>query len=356
LRPSAVSLPLALILLFAVVFAATPVTFRNTTTITSLFPGRWFDYVVVIMLENHSINYTFDNGAGSCLGNCTYYTNLANANGLAEGYTNTGSQSAGSVSNYVSITSGNGTLSPSCDKGVYPFELDGCSPLPIPNLVDRLEVAHLTWKAYMEGYPITSGCYNKPTGGPNYYVPNHNPFIYYSDIQDNAARCSHIVPANSLDPRPINATLPRCWPITIENDDLFINDLNSIAGSSNYMFLTPNTIDDNHDCNDVSVSNAWLQQIVPQILNSVLFRTKRAALFITFDEQNCTFTGCPPAAPQLYTVWASNQTNPNTKAAFKSTQSYTHFSALRTVEDNWALPPLVTSTDGIANNMQEFFL
>jgi len=355
LCPSAASLPLALILLFAVVFAGSPVSFQNTTTITSLLSGRWFDYVVVIMLENHSINYTYDNGSGSCIGNCTYFTSLANANSLAEGYTNTGSQSAGSVSNYVSITSGNGTLSPSCDNGVYPFELDGCSPLPIPNIVDSLEIAHLTWKAYMEGYPITSGCYNKPTGGPNYYVPNHNPFVYYLDIQDNAARCSHIVPANFLDPRPTNATLPRCWPTTIENDDLFINDLNSVATSSNYMFLTPNTIDDNHDCNDVSVSNAWVQQTVPQILNSVLFRTKRAALFITFDEPNCTFAGCPSAASQLYTVWASNPANAITKAAFKSSQSYTHFSALRTVEDNWALPPLVASTDGLAGDMQEFF-
>jgi len=355
LCPSAASLPLALILLFAVVFAGSPVSFQNTTTITSLLSGRWFDYVVVIMLENHSINYTYDNGSGSCIGNCTYFTSLANANGLAEGYTNTGSQGTGSVSNYVSITSGNGTLSPSCDNGVYPFELDGCSPLPIPNIVDSLEIAHLTWKAYMEGYPITSGCYNKPTGGPNYYVPNHNPFVYYLDIQDNAARCSHIVPANFLDPRPTNATLPRCWPTTIENDDLFINDLNSVATSSNYMFLTPNTIDDNHDCNDVSVSNAWVQQTVPQILNSVLFRTKRAALFITFDEPNCTFAGCPSAASQLYTVWASNPANAITKAAFKSSQSYTHFSALRTVEDNWALPPLVASTDGLAGDMQEFF-
>jgi hypothetical protein len=54
--------------------------------------GQWFDYVLTIMLENHSINFTYYNGGSinSCLGNCTYFTSLANTNGLAEGLTNAG--------------------------------------------------------------------------------------------------------------------------------------------------------------------------------------------------------------------------------------------------------------------------
>jgi hypothetical protein len=56
----------------------------------------------------------------------------------------------------------------------------------------------------------------------------------------------------------------------------------------------------------------------------------------------------------LYTVWASNSTNPTTFSGVKSVKPYTHYSALRTVEDNWNLPPLITSTDGSASNMSEF--
>jgi hypothetical protein len=123
------------------------------------------------------------------------------------------------------------------------------------------------------------------------------------------------------------------------------------------MWLTPNSVDDDHDCttNDVALGNAWLNAIIPQILGSVLFRTQRAALFITFDEPGCTFSGCPPSAPQLYTIWASNPSNPVTLAGLKSTNTFTHFSTLRTIEDNWGLTPFIASADGRANNMGVFF-
>jgi len=202
----------------------------------------------------------------------------------------------------------------------------------------------------MEGYPDLPGCYNNDIGNPNNYHFNHNPFIYYANIQNNATRCSHIVNANSQ-----RVSQTGCGTTPIPNDNLFINDLNSPSTAPNYMFLTPNTIDDAHDCNDVSASNAWLNRLVPQILNSALFKTKKAALFITFDEKDCTFSGCPsPPVPELYTVWASSPTNPTTMAGLKSVKPYTLYSTLRTVEDNWNLPPLIASTDGSANNMQEF--
>jgi hypothetical protein len=140
---------------------------------------------------------------------------------------------------------------------------------------------------------------------------------------------------------------------------VLINDLKSPSTASNYMFLTPNTVDDIHDCNDVSVGNAWLNKVIPQILGSALFTTRKAALFVTFDEKDCTYSmpvmpDCPSAAPDLYTVWASNSTNPTTIAGVKSIVPYTHYSALKTVEDNWKLAPLIASTDGSASNMSEF--
>jgi hypothetical protein len=126
---------------------------------------------------------------------------------------------------------------------------------------------------------------------------------------------------------------------------------------ANYSFLTPNTIDDAHDCNDVSVSNAWLSLNIPQILGSAVFRTKRAALFVTFDEDGCTFLGCPSSPKgEFYTVWASNAANPTTKAAFKSILSYTDYDPLRQIEKNWNLAPLIPSTDGSSLGMPEFFL
>ncbi len=356
MRSSSAVAGLLLIILVSAVVGASTLDVSSGGTVVKL-SGQWFDYVVLITLENHSINNTYYNGIGPnpCLGDCTYFTSMANANGLAENYANTGVM-AGSIGDYIAITSGYGNTSSSSNSGP---NTSGCPLLQLPNIVDSLDSAHLTWKAYMEGYPIASGCYNTSSGFPGYYAPEHNPFIYYSDVQNNITRCSRIVAANSANVQP-DIKKPRCSPIPVNDDDLFLNDLSSIETASNYMFLVPNTIDDIHDCNDVSVGNAWLQQLIPQIMNSYLFTTQRAALFITFDEPDCTFIGCPPAARQLYTVWASNSTSlqPTTQTRFKSTIAYTHFSQLKTIEDNWHLPYLVPSTDGSSDtrNMQEFFL
>jgi len=341
------------VILVSSVFASTTLSINNSGFVTGPLSGTWFDYVVVIMMENHDINYTYgvsnpswnSGSTNTCLGNCTYYDSLANSNGLAKEYTL--DQITGcSLGCYIAITSGYGNTIQACNNG--PFS-SGCQLLQKTNIVDRLESAHLSWKAYMEDYPKPFGCSNDFSGN---YEPNHNPFIYYSDIQNNVTRCSHIVNANSQ----VLPTLTSCWPTAIQNDDLFINDLNSPSTTSNYTFLTPNRVDDNHDCNDVSVGNAWLNKIVPQILGSALFKTKRAALFVTFDEPGCTnpTPACPNSIPELYSVWASNSV---TKVGFKSVNSYTHYSPLRTIEDNWRLPYLNATTDGAANTkpMQEFF-
>ncbi|SRR6266568_4466580 len=310
--------------------------------------GKWFDYVVVIMMENHNINNTYYNGKGMnpCYGNCTYYTSLADSGGLAEEYTIDGINGPEcSLACYIATTSGYGNVAQGCNNGPL---ASGCTLLQNSNIVDRIEKAGLSWQAYMDSYPISSGCNAPNFQGP--YSPDHNPFIYYADIVNNTDRCSHLVKANS-----IPASQSPCWPTAVQNDDLFLSDLNSVSKASNYMWLTPNSIDDNHDCNDVSVGNAWLNHIIPQILGSTLFKNNRAALFITFDEPGCTNLPPCPSSPngELYSVWVS--TNSITKVGFKSTNSYTHYNPLRTIEDNWRLPYLNATTDGNAKNMCEFF-
>src|SRR5207244_11140417 len=101
---------LSLILLVSVALGATSLNVPNGGSI-SASSDRWFDYVVVIMLENHSINYTYGisnpswtNSSSTCLGNCTFLTSIANQNALAEGYTNTG-VTGGSIVDYIAITS-----------------------------------------------------------------------------------------------------------------------------------------------------------------------------------------------------------------------------------------------------------
>ncbi len=367
MRTPIISFLFLTVILVSGALANTTLSVSNSVYIP-LTVGRWFDYVVVIMMENHFLNNTYglsvlpnswNSNSKTCLGNCTYFNLLANSNGLAENYTIDSIQ-AGSLGDYIAITSGFGNTNPACNSN--PPGSGGCTLLTNQNIVDTLENFGLSWKAYMEGYTLQSGCLNSDQGPPYYYRVSHNPFIYYKDIHDNMARCSNIVNANSHQANQTRASdTSVCWPQPVDDDDLFLKDLNSVTSASNYMFLTPNTADDAHDCNDVSLSNAWMNRVIPQILSSALFMTKKAALFVTFDEPDCTFTAptsppCPSSAPQLYTVWASNSNNPTTVPGFKSLNPYTHYSALKTIEDNWNLPHLVPSTDGSPStqNMQEF--
>jgi hypothetical protein len=141
---------------------------------------------------------------------------------------------------------------------------------------------------------------------------------------------------------------------------LFLNGLNSPSNAANYTFLTPNTIDDVHDCGDgtsfgpVTVGNLYLQQLVPQILNSAVFKTTRAVLFVTFDEPD-PYRGCTCDPAFLYTVWASHNSAHTQGPGYRSIKTYNHFSFLRTVENNWGFKPFFTSkNDGTATDMKEF--
>lgn len=351
MRTPFLSVMFVVLVLLSTTLGSTALSIGNAGVVKGGLP-RWFDYVVIILMENHGINQTY---GSSCIGsNCAFFNDLANANGLAENYDKGGVP--GSLGDYIALTSGNGSVT--CNSQPQP---GGCGPFNEANIVDRVEGAHLSWKAYMEDYPppcvpntsgcSSGGCFTNFSPSLGNYVSIHNPFVYYQNVLNNSSRCSKITPANA-------ATLPQtaCGPSlgqpgTVQTDNLFLNDLGSASTASNYMFLSPNTIDDAHDCADVSTANLYLKQLVPQILNSTLFKTQRAALFVTYDEQD----GWGANRPELYTVWASHAAT-YTKPTFKSIQHYTHFSTLRTIEDNWGFLPFFDSTnDGTASNMGEFF-
>src|SRR5947209_8219854 len=108
------------VILVSSVLASSNLQINNSGTIG----GKWFDYVVVIMMENHDINYTYGvsnpswnmGSTNTCLGNCTYYDLLANSNGLAKEYTIDGiSRSGCSIGCYIAITSGYGDTIQGCN-------------------------------------------------------------------------------------------------------------------------------------------------------------------------------------------------------------------------------------------------
>jgi len=260
-------------------------------------------------MENHNLCDILE----SCGGSATYMSNLADAWGLAQNdhYCNVNP----SLPNYLCLSGGS-------DFGCGGYDgspnSNACTSTAwtAPNIVDRLEGAGLTWKAYMEDMP--SNCYGANSGD---YAVRHNPFVYYNDIVSDPTRCARIVPAGA-------------------SDSALINDLGSTATASNYMWLTPNKCNDMHDC-PIATGDAYLADLVQRILSSAVFTSQRAALLITFDEGY---------DQPIYTVWAGRAVKP----AYTSSVAYDHFSVLATIESNWNLASL-TANDAGAAPMNEFF-
>jgi len=271
--------------------------------------GLNFDYIVTILMENHNICDIYTH----CGGTATYMTALADAYSIAlqDNYCNVNP----SLPNYLCLSGATdfgcsgydgGPNSNPCTNSAWNSE----------NIIDRILGAGLTWKGYMEDMP--SNCYGSDSGN---YAVRHNPFVYYNDIVSNSTRCNQVVPAGTA-------------------GSALVADLASTSTASNYMWFTPNTCNDMHDC-DIPTGDTYLSVLVPLILGSNVFLTQRAALLLTFDEGY----GQP-----IYTVWAG----PVVKTAYSSSTAYSHYSVLSTIESNWNLPPLTTN-DQNAPNMNEFF-
>src|SRR2546427_9800209 len=214
--------------------------------------GTDFDYLVILLMENHNICDILT----SCSGSAVYMSNLASGRGLAqdEHFCNVNP----SLPNYLCLTGGTDFGCNGYDGGP---NSNACTNAAwtAPNIVDRLAPAGLTWKAYMEDMP--SNCY---AGNSGNYAVRHNPFVYYNDIVSNSMRCNQVVPAGT-------------------GDSALIHDLGSTSTASNYMWLTPNTCNDMHDCS-IGTGDAYLADLVQRILSSPVFTNQRAALYITFDE------------------------------------------------------------------------
>src|SRR5713101_6942121 len=99
MRTPLLSVLFVTVVLVSSTLASTNLHINSSGVVSGPFVGRWFDYVVVIMMENHSINNTYgvsvppncwNSNSNTCLGNCTFFNSLANSNALARGYTDGG--------------------------------------------------------------------------------------------------------------------------------------------------------------------------------------------------------------------------------------------------------------------------
>ncbi|MGC2359218.1 MAG: alkaline phosphatase family protein [Thermoplasmata archaeon] len=264
--------------------------------------------------------------------NQNYSTVLADGpyeNYLAQTYataTNDYSIAHGSTHAYEGATSGDAT---------------NAWPLKVDNIGDLADAAGVSWDAFEQSMP--SVC-DKSLDWAAGYDNDHNPFIMYTDIANNAARCdAHDLTWSS-------------WTTDVAD--------NSIP---NYAYITPNTTNDDHNgtsqLEEIRNGDAWLQSwLSPLINDSAIF--SNTAFLITFDEDagdkantpTVDIRGQNASGGHIYMVVVS----PYSKGLSSSTL-YTTYSVLTTAEwllglpggtldnDSWTLNPPLESLFSFTN-------
>ncbi|HEY2512606.1 MAG TPA: alkaline phosphatase family protein [Polyangiaceae bacterium] len=262
-------------------------------------PAGWQGTVFTIVMENKSLSDVIDNPAAP------YISALAHENAIAAGYHD--SFVHPSEPNYIWMTAGEnfGILDDS-DPGL-------ANTLSTQShIADQIESAGLTWRTYQESMGAPCGLISHGT-----YAVKHNPFAYYRDINgwngsgfSPSARCAeHVVDYAQLDADLASGELP------------------------DYVFITPNLIDDMHD-GTVADGDTWLSHEVPKLLASSAYR-KGGALFLLWDEGSDSEDD-----PPLIVV------SPNVKKGFVSLVPYDTSSYLKTVETLLGVESLPCQQDG----------
>ncbi len=292
-------------LLLLVLLASCSSRVNNTPVLTappiaSTLPN--ITHIFVLVMENEESS----NVIGSP--DAPYINSLARRYGVAANYYGV---SHPSLPNYLELLGGStfGTTEDCTDCFVHSF-----------NLVDQLEGAHKSWKAYMEGMP--SPCF---VGDAGTYAQKHNPFIYFDDIRQNPARCANIVPLSGFAADLASSALPH------------------------FIWITPDLCHDMHDC-PVRAGDDWLRGFLPQIFKSAAWQS--SALFLLWDEGG-TDAGCCQLArgghiPMLVL-------SPLVKPGFISAVRYDHASVLLTIETAWGLSRLGDAACACTTALTDFF-
>jgi hypothetical protein len=248
--------------------------------------GKHFDHVVIVVLENE--------GTDQALADA-YISSLTHRGAWFSRYY---AITHPSFPNYLAIVAGS----------TFGLESDHRPPpLKGPTIADRLEEKNLTWKSYAEDYP--GGCYLgsgagagklTPTAAPTeLYARKHVPLLAFASIQNDPGRCARVVGASQ-----------------------FIRDARA-GNLPNYSFYTPNMFNDGHDTS-LEASSKWLQGFI-RALDGTIAMHQRTLVVITWDEGGNRDN-------RVLTLLLGNVVNPG-----KYPTRLTHFSLLRTIEENFGL-------------------
>jgi hypothetical protein len=193
-------------------------------------PGKRFEHVLIVVLENEAYEAALQNDVMKKLA----------ARGAS--FARYGSLFKPSQPNYLAMVAGQhfGVLSNEA------ADVAGAS------IADLLETKGLTWKQYAQGFP--GACFKESVRGD--YARKHVPFISFKSIQDDPRRCANVVNADTFDPKHL----------------------------PNYALYSPDNRNNGHDT-DLAFAALWLQRFLEPLLTDPELM-KSTLIVVTFDESD----------------------------------------------------------------------
>ncbi len=192
-------------------------------------------------------------------------------------------------------------------------------PEYVTTLFDLLDAKSVSYSCYQESMPA-----NGYTGfnytQTNYLVDNAPNYTYYVRKHDPCAIADY-VSGNAT--RAVQSN---------RNSNAFAADLAADA-LPQWMFYTPNMVDDGHDTTPAFLSN-WTDWFLTPLLNDTRFNDNRTLIVLTFDE-NEDYT-----APNRIAAILLGGVIPEESKGTTDSRYYTHYSDVRMAEVNWDLQNL----------------
>jgi hypothetical protein len=268
----------------------------------SQLPRSRSSHIVVIVMENADYGEVIASPAAP------YVDSLARRYGLA---TQSYAIAHPSLPNYLALTSGS-------TQGVS-SDCTDCR-VSATSIVDQLEPAAISWKAYLEDSPTP--CFTGASAGG--YAKKHNPFIYYEGIARAPSRCRRLVGFTQLTADLRSGRLP------------------------SFVWISPNLCDDGHDCG-VAAGDRFLARTVPALLREL---GPHGFLVLTWDEGSSDAGCCAVAhGGHVATILAG----PDVRAGARAQQPVDHYGVLATIEHAFGLPALAGAADPRAGGLTSLF-
>jgi phosphoesterase family protein len=268
--------------------------------------GKHFDRIIIIVLENQN----YDSARKD-----KFMSDVADKGVL---FTNYKAIAHPSYPNYVALISGN------------TFGLGSDSQKNFPDDNQHRTIANLMedWRNYAEEYPAKPGDPPYLGDSKGRYARKHVPFLSFVHVQQKSFK--NVV---SVDTHDVNNAF--VTDIAAYKRDAAKNPL------PRYMFYSPNLDDDGHDpawrpSKGLKKASEWLQKFLDTWLK-LDDKLKGTLVVITYDEAEGS-----NRENRIYTVFLGDMV----KAGMKVDKEYSHYSLLRTVEDNWGMPTLNSGDAG----------